>query len=480
MWVQIQFAAYLKGTVVGLYQAFADEIVLKIKQKQYVSGDRLPSIRRFAAQKQVSVNTAVSCYRLLEQLGFVEAKDKSGYVVLPYLADSGMPLPKFASKRVELHAEHEVNPQVARHPFERAQASPELLPTESLTKSMTNVVRKNAKCAYVYGDVQGELRLRQSLSQHFKPQGFSFSAEQLVINNGCLDSIKLALEITTAPGDSVAVSSPCFNGLLAMLAMMKRAVVEVPSNSQGVDLKQIESLMANKQIAACLFTANHQNPQGTSFPIEQKQALAKLSNRYEIPIIEDDVYQELHFGRVLPLPIKAFDQMGTVIWCSSISKTLASGYRIGWALPGKYLAEFIQRRVVQSLGVNVPLQLAVSDFIEKNYYQRHLKKLRLKLAQQMAQYRQIIIAQLGELPNVHISEPTGGLTLWVYVNGLAADKLMMTARNQNIEIRAGNLFSTRGFYNSYFRINVGFPLDDSLTKQLKQVCHLVNEQCAGE
>jgi len=464
----------------GLYQAFADEFILKIKQKQYVSGDRLPSIRRFAAQKQISVNTVVSCYRLLEQLGYIEAKEKSGYIVLPYVAGSDMPLPKFASKKVTLHTKANVDTLATQHPFERAQASPELLPTDSLTKSMTNMVRKNANCVYVYGDVQGELQLRKSLSQHFKQQGFSFSAEQLVINNGCLDSIKLALEITTAPGDSVAVSSPCFNGLLSMLAMMKRSVIEIPSNFEGVDLIQVEQLMSEKQIAACLFTANHHNPQGTSFPIEQKQTLAKLSNAFDIPIIEDDVYQELHFGQVLPLPIKAFDQMGTVIWCSSISKTLASGYRIGWALPGKYLSDFLQCRVVQSLGVNVPLQLTVSDFIDKNYYQRHLKRLRLKLAQQVAQYRQIIAVELGELDSVHISEPTGGLTLWVYVKGLAADKLMMSARNHNIEIRAGNLFSTRGFYNSYFRVNVGFPLDESLTGQLKQLCHLVNEQFAND
>lgn len=464
------------GTDLSLYEEFAEEIIAKIEQRQYSCGDKLPSIRQYAHQKGVSVNTIVSCYRFLEQRQFVVAHDKSGYIILPRDSEVDMPLPKFASKRVNLEPNQNVNKQVLRHPFERAQVGPELLPIEALSKCLANAIRKYAKRAQIYGDIQGEESLRLSISQHFKHQSFIFNSNELVINNGCLDSIKIALEIVSNPGDCVAVTSPCFSGLIAMLAMMGRAVMEIPSDEQGIDLVQLESLMNSQKVVACLFTANHQNPHGVSLSQQQKKHLAQLSNQTGIPIVEDDVYQELYFGQTLPLPIKAFDEKGTIIWCSSISKTLASGYRIGWALPGKYIDEFIQRRTVQSLGVNLPLQLAIADFFNKNLYSRHIKRLRKQLAIQMAQYQQMLLNELSSLEQVYVSQPHGGLAIWVYVKGLDAELLMSQARQLGIDIRAGNAFSTRGLYNAYFRVNVGYPLTDELKQQLLQICLLVKKQ----
>ena len=169
------------------------------------------------------------------------------------------------------------------------------------------------------------------------------------------------------------------------------------------------------------------------------------------------MYQELYFGPTLPLPIKAFDEKGTVIWCSSISKTLASGYRIGWALPGKYINQFIHYRAVQTLGVNLPLQFAIAEFIDKQFYTRHLKRFRQQLAKQMSQYQHLLTNELSELKEFQLSQPSGGLVLWVYVKGLDTETLSHQAQQQHITIRSGNEFSTRALYNDYFRINVGYP-----------------------
>lgn len=467
---------FFEDTNVSLYRQLANKLIIKIENKQLIPGEKLPSIRQYALQQNVSINTVVSCYRWLEQLSFISVKDKSGYIVLAKEPDSNMPLPVFSSKAVLLEGETNYHKKKQIHPFERAQACAELLPVAALNKCLTNSARKYARQTQIYGDVQGEISLRQNLMKHFKQQGFIFNSDELVINNGCLDAIKIAIELTTNPGDSIAVSSPCFNGLLSLLAVMKRAVVEVPSTLQGIDLPQVEYLMANNQIAACLFTANHQNPLGQSLALEQKKRLAELSNQFDIPIIEDDVYQELHFGPTLPLPIKAFDEKGTVIWCSSISKTLASGYRIGWALPGKYINKFIHYRAVQSMGVNSPLQFAIAEFIEKQLYTRHLKRFRQQLARQMSQYQQLLTHELSQLRDFQLSQPSGGLVLWVYVKGLDAQALSHQAEKQHITIRCGNQFSTRALYNDYFRINVGYPLTDALRAQLTMICRLVKQQ----
>lgn len=428
----------------------------------------MPSIRIFARQHNVSINSAIRCYQFLEEKQFISVKAQSGYFVLPVNTCSEMPLPQFKSRVITPSlTSNRTAGVVTSHPFNRAQISPELLPVASLNKCLANTVRSLPVSSILYGDNQGALRLRQALSQHFKKQGFAFDAQQLIINNGCLDGIKIAIELISNVGDCLVISSPCFNGLLELLSAMKRKVIEVPSTKAGLDLKQITRLMASGTIAGCLLTANHQNPLGQSLSNEQKQTLAELSNLYRVPIIEDDVYQELHYFSTMPLPIKYYDRQGTVIWCSSISKTLASGYRIGWVLPGCYFNEFLYQRSVQTLGINQPLQLALAAFIDKQGYGRHLRRLQHKLYKQVMSYRNFLLAGFNEVTTSHVSLPDGGIVLWVYVEGLDAQQLLVKTGEQGVYFRPGNVFSCLGVYQHYFRINAGYPLTPALEDQLR-------------
>lgn len=224
------------------------------------------------------------------------------------------------------------------------------------------------------------------LAKHFSEQYFHISADKLVVTNGCIDAIRTAIEVTTQIDDTVAISSPCFIGLIELLANMGRLVIEIPFHREQLDFLQLETHMSKGEVDACLFSANHIIPQGICLSSKQKEQLAFLAERYEVPIIEDDVYLELNYTNTTPLPIKHWDKSGWVIWCNSISKTLGSGYRLGWCEPGRYFNKYLEHRAVQTFGVNIFIQSAIAEFLYSGQYLKHLRKLRLAINQQMLSY----------------------------------------------------------------------------------------------
>ncbi|RBW46496.1 PLP-dependent aminotransferase family protein [Psychromonas sp. B3M02] len=442
------------------YKQLAQQCIQQIESGQLAVNSKMPSLRNFKLLHNVSMTTALNCYQHLESLGWLLAKPQSGYYVVQQSIMQGKPntptLVNFKSITTQPQLPSPYNPFVDPCPLGIARYDPELMPIVKLQQSVKRAIKQQGSLLSHYPDPQGELCLRENLSKHFQQVDFHFSAEQCVVTHGCLDAIRTAIEITTEVGDAVAISSPCFSGLLELLGVMKRAVVEIPSVEEGIDLEQLQKQMQLGTIKAGLFCTSHMNPQGTSMSALQKQKLVELATQYKIPIIEDDVYLELGAQQVIPLPAKHWDSEGYVLWCGSISKTIAAGYRLGWCLPGRYLDAYLRQRLFANQGVTSPLQLAIADFIERGDYANHLKKIRLYLQQQTRQYIHYLHEHLPV--NSKISHPTGGFVLWVEVVKLNTGKLKQLARQNNLDIRIGDEFSTLGLYSDCFRLNIGFNM----------------------
>lgn len=463
IWVQMVVAKYLQ-----LAEQLADDI--KKGNRQF--GDKLMSIRHYAELHQVSINTAIACYRELENMGLLEAKNKRGYFVSFRKESAQVPVPQFSAKQSS--AVPYIFHYDTEHPFARAQSVLSSASAKQLKSSMNNTIRHHFQHMQGYGEKQGLESLRLALSKHYSKYGVELLKDSLIVNNGCLDAIRIAILVTTEPGDVILIASPCFNGLLSLIIQLGRNVLEIPSNESGIDTALVYSLLSQQKVNACIFSANHHNPQGGSFSTADKQILAALSNQYNIPLIEDDVYQELSFDGKVKLPIKAFDKAGTVIWCSSFSKTLASGFRIGWASAGKYKTNFLAQRATESFGVNLPLQYMTENFLQSGHYKRHLSAIRQQLSKNVNQYRLILLTKIN-CEGLVVSNPAGGMVLWVYVPNLDSELLQTQANKKGIGIRIGSEFSMTNLYTEYFRINVGYSLDKALERQLLALCHLVNQ-----
>ena len=480
------------------YIDLAESCIEDICSGKLQQNSRMPSLRNFRQQHLISMTTALNCYQYLESLGWILAKPQSGYFVCgqrvtndkPELIafESIMTAPKLpVIESTTKHTDstlcssptHSMNKETVG-PLGVARISADFIPLDKLQNSFRRALKRQGSNINFYPEVQGEKILRDTLSSHFKNYDFHIPSDELLITNGCMDAIRTAVEICTDIGDAVAISSPCFNGLLDMLAALERKVVEIPSTEQGIDLAQLEQHMKNKQIKAGLFCTSHMNPQGVSMTALQKQHLVKLAESYKIPIIEDDVYIELAHSKVMPLPAKHWDKQGYVLWCGSVSKTIAAGYRLGWCWPGRYAKQYLQKRRYCNQGVSSPIQLALADFISNGDYAIHLRKLRVAIQQQTLSYQNYLTKNLPV--NSKISDPSGGFVLWIQIPKLNGAQLLKQANKHNIDIRIGENFSTRDLYQDYFRLNVGFAINkdkyiqEEVDKQLKKLMLLINDQ----
>jgi DNA-binding transcriptional MocR family regulator len=443
------------------YKAIAEQFIADIRSQKLRHGQRLPSLRQLTKQLGVSMTTALNSYRSLEQTGWVVTHPKSGFFVSTPLSRSDIPLqPQFRSSAKQISTIKESGGYqdgvLISGPFGISQLCPAHIPLLSLQRSIKRTVNRGGMLLHNYPDPQGIHELRVAIVDHFNVSGFTMAANDIFISIGCMDSVRTALLVTTKPGDAVAVSSPCFSGLLKLLSVMSRKVVEIPCNSSGLDLLQLEHKFKNKEVAAALFSSSSMNPHGISLSISQKQRLAALANKYRLPIIEDDIYGELGYDSTFALPVKHWDTDGYVLWCSSVSKTLANGLRIGWCNAGRYLSACVDVSATERLGQNGLMQASLADFINSGQYRKHIQYIRKVLLSNACAYRHILLQNLPKGSAVSI--PTGGLVLWIQVPGLDKIKLKAFTDSARIDITFGAQFTTRNLYQDCFRLNIAWEL----------------------
>ncbi|MBV7263057.1 PLP-dependent aminotransferase family protein [Photobacterium sp. WH24] len=444
------------------YKQLAEQYIADIQSGLLAAQVRMPSLRQFAQLHQVSMTTTLNCYQHLESQGWIVAKPQSGYYVAQR---STLRLPDLAQFESQLALASDYSLDKGNAPdsqfagplgYSRFEVTHKL--TSQMEQSFRRTNRRLGERLNFYPTRQGEAMLRSVLSAHFANYSFHFTAEQLAITNGCMDAIRTAIEVCTQPDDAIAVSSPCFNGLLTLLREMSRNIVEIPSVDSGIDLDQLEHHMQQGTVQAGLFCTTHMNPQGITMSPSQKQRLAKMASRYEIPVIEDDVYMELPHGNTVPLPAKYYDKSGYILWCGSVSKTLAASYRLGWCLPGRYLNQYLSKHAAGCFGVSLPIQLAVADFIDSGQYARHLKTQRFDLLLHKRRYREYLQQHLPE--TVRISDPAGGLVLWLQIPGMDEAKIKSLLIEAKLDIRLGECFTLRDLYRDSLRINIGYALPE--------------------
>ncbi|NIY91639.1 PLP-dependent aminotransferase family protein [Vibrio diazotrophicus] len=450
------------------YKQLAEKIIDDIQSTKLKQGDRMLSLRLFAKQHGVSVSTAVSCYQDLEQRGWLEARPQSGFFICSQAPVVVTPSWQRFATQLATNVRPRVKPQVKPGPLGIACIELDVTVQRALDKSFRRVMTQSASRLTQYPNKQGEPVLREALCSHFSQLGFALRSDELVITHGCMDAVKTALQICVNAGDTVAVSSPCFNGLLELLANLGLKVIEIPSVEDGIDLDALERLFQNKQVQAGLFCTTHMNPQGITMSAKQKQRLSQLAGRYQVPVIEDDVYFELNHSDQLHLPTAYYDDNGYVIWCGSFSKTLSPSYRLGWCRPGKFVAKYTQ----QYEGVPTLIQTAIADFIQTGAYSRHLKRTRQQLAINKQDYTRFFAQHLPQ--DSRITQPDGGLVLWLQVSGLNSDKLSTEANKSNLDIRVGSVFTESQRYDDCIRINIGFALNNDIEHLLNRLVELIN------
>ena len=464
-----------------LYEQIASDLVRAIDKGIHEPGQKLPSLRYISEQYEVSMATVIQAYQHLEQKGLIESRPKSGFFVSDRLAvQSEQPvLSQPDSSPTSVNVGHLAMSLIneARQPgmvrLGAAVPQSELLPLGSLSRTLAGIARRHNRAAATYEQSQGNLDLRKQIVHLMRESGVRCSANDIIITNGCLEAMGLALRAVAKSGDSIAIESPTYFGVLQVIESLGMKVLEIATHpATGIDIDALKKAIKRRRVAACVLMPSFNNPIGSSMPEEHKQQVVALLADNEIPLIEDDVYGALSYASKRPKSAKAYDTRGNVIYCSSFSKTVAPGLRIGWMLAGNYRQQVIYQKFLDNISTTIYPQLTLAEFLSKGGYRRCIRHSARVYQQRMEQLRRWVSEIFPS--GTRITNPQGGFLLWVELpKKYNCVELYRKAMDKKIAITPGILFSAQGQYKNHIRLSCGSVEGEQARKSIMALARLL-------
>lgn len=463
-----------------LYQRIAAQIERAIASGALRPGDRLPSVRQLSQQHGVSMSTALQAYRHLENHGVVQARPKSGYYVAPRAP--ALPEPQF-DQRIEAASFVSMD-QVLQEfllMIEDPQALPsfnaaparELLPEAKLQHLLATVNRRHPEYATQY-HMAGHHGLRREIARRAVNSGVQLRPDEIVITNGGMEAIYLALRSVAQAGDTIVLESPTYFHLLQSIESLGMKALEIPSHPRtGISLEALDfATQTPGAVRACVLLPNFSNPGGTLMPVENKRRIVQMMAERGVALIESDIYGELYFGDQRPPVLKSFDTTGEVILCSAFTKTVAPGYRIGWVAAGRHFLKTRALKMRTSMACPMLQQEVLAQFIADGGYDHHLRRLRAALKTQAHQMADAV-ARFFPV-GCRLTVPQGGLLMWIELPRHVDSREVFTlARLEHIGVAPGAAFSISRRFDHFIRLQFGAPWSPQMEAAMRKLGQIV-------
>lgn len=466
-----------------LYEQVAGRIVAAVESGALRPGDRAPSVRSLSQQQRVSVSTVLQAYAQLEAEGLLETRPQSGHYVRTRRA---LPEPR-ATRPPERTSPVSLSALIAdlyssvgcddgrTVCFGSAYTPFSLLPTRQLGRLHAAAARSAPHGGAEYDPPPGYLPLRQQIARRALEWGCALSPDDFITTYGATEALNLCLLAVARRGDTIAIESPTFWGILQMLEAHGLRALEIPCDPRdGMQLDALEARLRRHRVAAVLAVTNFSNPLGSCMPDANKERLVGMLARREIPLIEDDIFGDLPHGAARPIVAKSFDRRGLVLLCGSFSKTLAHGYRVGWVAPGRFHERVQLLKFSQTTSTTTLPQRAIARFLEGGGYDRHLRTLRRKLAESM---HRIAAGVAERFPaGTRVSQPRGGTVLWIELpRTVSALELHRRALAEGITIAPGPVFSARQRLGNFIRLSTAQEWNGRVEAALERLGRLAAE-----
>ena len=466
-----------------LYRQVIDLINENIDSGTLGPGDRLPSLRKMSRKAGVSIPTVRQAYVELERQRRVESRPQSGFYVRHIPSnDIVKPTPSFAGDPA---------PLACRTLMERVYNGindPELVPlgianptmakpaAKALHRAMKRVMARAEDRSIGYAATLGEPALRRQVAYHyFDTTGVQVDPEHIGITNGGQEALLLALKAVASQGDVIAVETPTYHGLLELIDSLGMLAIEIETcPEEGITISELERTLRTHDVTACMFSTTLSNPLGVTMPEQERRRLVDLLEQYDTVLIEDDVYGDLRFDGVRPVPAQFLDGSPRIITCGSFSKTAAPGYRIGWVVTDTWIDKIAYLKRAFSCTSGLLQQLTLADFLATGEYNRHLKALRPILKQNAERMAALVAEHFPA--DTRTSKPAGGAVLWLELPGkVDAEALFDEAIEAGISITPGHIFSPCSCYTNFLRLSYGHPWTERTEDAMRWLGNRVSE-----
>lgn len=444
-------------------------IRVKLSSRALVSGDRLPSIRRFAATMGVSPSTVVEAYDRLAAEGLIRARRGSGF----YVAGTGLPPMTLAATGAR--RDRAVDPfWVSRQSLDADPAVPkpgcgwlpaDWMPTGALRRVMRTLARSGDALLADYGGTRGSPALRRLLLGRFAEEGIEASPDQILLTASGTQAIDLICRFLLAPGDTVLVDDPCYFNFQALLRAHRARVVGVPCTPSGPDPAAFETAVAAERPRLYITNSALHNPTGATLSPQSAFRILSAASAHDMTIVEDDIFADFEPE---PSPrLAVLDGLDRVIRIGSFSKTLSASVRCGYiAARADWIEGLIDLQVATSFGGPSPVATElVAAVLAGGGYRKHMAELR----QRLSRARQETAARLEPLGIRPWLMPRGGFYLWCRLpDGLDSAAVARAALEENIVLAPGNVFSVSQSAAAFLRFNVAQSGDPRVLPALRR------------
>ncbi|KAB0266129.1 PLP-dependent aminotransferase family protein [Microvirga brassicacearum] len=453
-------------------------IRMKVASRALVSGDRLPSIRRFAATMGVSPSTVVEAYDRLAAEGLIRARRGSGF----YVAGTGMPAMALAA--TEPSRDRAVDPfWVSRQSLDADPAvmkpgcgwlPADWMPNPALRRALRTLARADDAVLADYGSTRGSPLLRRLLLGRFAEEGIEASPDQLMLTASGTQAIDLICRFLLRPGDTVLVDDPCYFNFQALLRAHQVRMTGVPYTPSGPDMAAFESTLTAERPRLYITNSALHNPTGATLSPQTAYRLLSAASAHDLTIVEDDIFADFEPD---PSPrLAALDGLNRVIRIGSFSKTLSASIRCGFiAGRADWIEGLVDLQVATCFGGPSPVATTlIANVLAGGGYRKHMEELR----QRLARARHDMAACLEPLGIRPWLMPRGGFYLWCRLPaGQDSAALARMAVEENIVLAPGNVFSVSQTAGAFLRFNVAQSGDPRIVAVLTRA---MNSQHAGK
>lgn len=473
---------------VPLYEDVAARLTRMMDSGALPVGARVPSVRKLSREFKVSISTVVAAYRMLEDQGRLQARPQSGFYVRACrrerVAEPQMSRPPEKAMPVTIG---ELGMQLLTEfgqpgivPLGAAMGAVSDWPMKTVHALMNSIGRSQPMLASAYAPPAGMPDLRAQVARWYVGAGCAFSPDDVLVTCGALEAMHLCLRAATKPGDTVAIESPTYWGILQTIEMLGLKALEIPTHPRtGVSVEALDVVLAQGLVRAVMLIPTVNNPLGSIMPEENRRHVVESTRRAGVALIEDDIYADLGYGEARPRACRSYDdapaRQSHVILCGGFSKTVATGLRVGYCMPGKWYDEVAKLKAWLNIATPTLPQLALARFMAQGGYERHLRKVRATYQRQVEKMSDLLAEHFP--PGTRVTRPQGGFLLWAELpEHVDSVDLHHRALRHGISICPGVVFSATGKHRNCVRINCGMPW----TPQVEPAVATLGRLIAGE
>lgn len=465
-----------------LYLQVVEQIQARIRSGALPTGSRLPPIRQLASELGLTRLTVHNAYAELQADGWIESYVGRGSYVAerpgikaqmrpsPVLPPMPLLQPGALGEIMQLAQQRDIIS------FAQAAAAPETFPTREFGRVIQQVIADDGDALFDYGMTQGETRLREQLSRYLLDRNVQAPPDQLIVVAGAQQGMDIVLRTIVQPGDVVLVEQPTYLGMIERMQMQGLKLVAVPMDEQGIRPDALETAIALHQPKLLYTIPTFHNPTGISMSPARQEVVLDIAQRHSLIVLEDDIYGQLSYDGPAPLPLKARDTSGLVIYLNSFSKVFMPGLRLGLLAAAPPLLEsLVGVKRLADLHSPQITQRALAEYLARGNFAAHLRTIRSLYRTR----RDAMVAALERYlpPDTTFTVPSGGFCCWVGLPPeLRSDDVYLQAIERGVAFAPGQVFFPEQPAQSFLRLSFAAQTPDVIEQGIRTLGVVLSEQ----